>query len=205
MAGEHRAIWEFLSTIEGHGPLPMPAPGTHLPPPENHSSGKTRVAFYVVAGGHTATLAVANSMPRNIYDPLICSLLHNEERTVRELNHFQPHRLVGYSSSLASLAELALSGSLRIRPQRIFVSGDYLTPSMEEKSAPPGARGFTTSIPRRNPNSSRSKHPSARRCRPGRPQHRRGARRTGSTGGPWQGRPGRAHESLQLYAADAAL
>jgi amino acid adenylation domain-containing protein len=106
---------------------------THLPQPENYPNGKTKVAFYVATNGHIATVAVANSMPRNIYDTLICPLLNNVERTARELSDFQPHRLVGYSSSVASLAELALNGSLCIRPQRVFVSGDKLTPSMEQR------------------------------------------------------------------------
>ena len=106
---------------------------THLPQPENYPNGKTKVAFYVASNGHIATVAVANSMPRSIYDTLICFLLDNPERTARELNDFQPHRLVGYSSSVASLAELALDGSLSIRPQRVFVSGDTLTPSMERR------------------------------------------------------------------------
>jgi len=106
---------------------------THLPQPENYPNGKTKVAFYVAANGHIATVAVANSMPRNIYDTLICSLLDSPEKTARELNEFQPHRLMGYASSVASLAELALDGSLRIGPNRVFVSGDQLTPSMEER------------------------------------------------------------------------
>ena len=104
-----------------------------LPSPENYPKGKTKVAFFVAADGHFATVSMANSMPKNIYDTLILSLLNSSEQTVRQLNEFQPHRMTGYSSSVAQLAELALKGSLRIRPQRVFVGGDKLTQSMERK------------------------------------------------------------------------
>ena len=102
-----------------------------LPTPENYPNGKTKIAFYVAADGHFATVSMANSMPKNVYDTLILSLLNSSEQTVMRLNVFQPHRITGYSSSVAQLAEFALKGSLRIRPQRVFVGGDKLTQSME--------------------------------------------------------------------------
>jgi len=102
-----------------------------LPPPENYPKGKTKVAFYIVGTGHFASATMVNSMPKNIYDTLILSLLSSSEQTVNQLNEFQPHRLSGYSSSVAQLAELALKGSLRIYPQRVIVYGDKLTQSME--------------------------------------------------------------------------
>ncbi len=105
----------------------------HLPLPENYPTGKTRVAFYVAAGGHFATVSMANSMPQSVYDTLILSLLDSTEQTIEQLTAFQPHRLTGYSSSVAQLAELALDGRLEIFPQRIFVVGDRLTESMEGK------------------------------------------------------------------------
>ena len=104
---------------------------THLPMPENYPAGKTRIAFYVSAKGHFATVSMAVSLPKDVYDPLILSLLDPTEETIRQLNAFQPHRLTGYSSSVAQLAEIALEGKLKIAPQRIFVGGDKLTPSME--------------------------------------------------------------------------
>ena len=106
---------------------------THLPMPENYPRGKTRIAFYVSAKGHFATVSMAVSLPKDIYDPLILSLLDPTEETIRQLNAFQPHRLTGYSSSVAQLAEIALEGKLTIAPQRIFVGGDKLTPGMERK------------------------------------------------------------------------
>lgn len=104
-----------------------------LPLPEQFDAGRTRIAFYVAAHGHFATVCMAASMPPRVYDTLILSLLDSTEQTLRQLNVFQPHRLTGYSSSVARLAELALDGRLDIHPQRIFVGGDRLTGSMERK------------------------------------------------------------------------
>jgi len=102
-----------------------------LPSPENYPNGKTKVAFYIMGNGHSASVSMANTMPKDVYDTLILSLLNSSEQTVRQLSEFQPHRLSGYSSSVAQLAELALKGRLQIHPQRVFVVGDKLTQSLE--------------------------------------------------------------------------
>jgi amino acid adenylation domain-containing protein len=104
-----------------------------LPSPENYPNGKTKVAFYIVGDSHSASLSMAKTMPRDVYDTLILSLLNSSEQTVRQLSEFQPHRLSGYSSAVAQLAELALKGRLQIHPQKVFVYGDKLTQSMEKK------------------------------------------------------------------------
>lgn len=105
----------------------------HLPLPENYPNGKTRIAFYISTSGHFATVSTASSMPDSVYETLLLSLLEPSDRTVQRLNEFQPHRLNGYASCVAQLAELALEGRLRIRPQRIFVHGDVLTGAMERQ------------------------------------------------------------------------
>jgi phenylacetate-coenzyme A ligase PaaK-like adenylate-forming protein len=118
-----RAAWTIAdATVAGR-----------LPAPENYPNGKTKVAFYIVGTGQFASATMVSSMPKNIYDTLILSLLNSSEQTVKQLNEFQPHRLSGYSSSVAQLAELELTGSLRIHPQRVIVYGDKLTQSMEGK------------------------------------------------------------------------
>ena len=83
-----------------------------LPLPENYPAGKTRIAFYVTSNGHFATVSMASSIPKSVYDTLILSLMDPVEKTLTQLNAFQPHRLTGYSSSVAQLAELALEGRL---------------------------------------------------------------------------------------------
>jgi phenylacetate-CoA ligase len=103
-----------------------------LPKPENYPAGKTRVAFFCATHGHFGGVSTAMRMPKAIFDTLILSLLDPMEQVVERLNAFQPHRLDGYSSSISMLAELALEGKLCIRPQNVFVSGDKLTPSIEE-------------------------------------------------------------------------
>ncbi|HVO95876.1 MAG TPA: amino acid adenylation domain-containing protein [Terriglobales bacterium] len=118
-----RRAWTFAdATVAGRLPLP-----------ENYPNGRTKIAFYVAANGHFGTVSMASSMPKNVYDVLILSLLNSSEQTIEELNRFQPHRLMSYASSAAALAEHALNGRLKIHPQRVFVGGDKLTESMKTK------------------------------------------------------------------------
>lgn len=104
-----------------------------LPAPDNYSAGKTKVAFYAASHGHFAMVSIAAAMPAAVYETLILSLLDARDRIVQQLNDFQPHRLYGYASSIADLADLALEGALRIRPTTIFVAGDKLSTAMEKK------------------------------------------------------------------------
>ena len=105
----------------------------NLPPPENLLGGKTRVACYLAVHGHFAGVTTAAQLPRSVYDVLVASLLDATERVVKQLNEFQPHRISGYPSSVAMLADLALRGKLRIHPQTLLVGGEVLTESMKQK------------------------------------------------------------------------
>jgi phenylacetate-CoA ligase len=118
-----RRVWPILGTTVAK----------HLPPPEEGRSGQTRVAAYLASHGHFGGVTSNVLLPKSIYSVLILSLLDTTEHVVEQLNAFQPHRLVGYSSSVARLAELALQGVLSIQPQSIIVSGDLLTPSMKRR------------------------------------------------------------------------
>ena len=121
-----------------------------LPQPENQDQGKTRVAFYRATHGHFAGVATAVHLPPAIYETLMVSLLEPVERVVEQLHRFQPHRLTGYASSIALLAEQAIGGNLRIQPQRIFVSGDLLTAEMEQRIYHAGERLFPIFMARRS-------------------------------------------------------
>ena len=105
----------------------------NLPPPENPVGGKTRIACYLALHGHFAGVTTAALLPRSVYDVLVASLLDATERVVKQLNEFQPHRISGYPSSVAMLADLALRGKLRIHPQTLLVGGEVLTESMKQK------------------------------------------------------------------------
>ena len=96
-----------------------------LPVPENYPAGKTRSACFM----NTA----AALMPKATFETVVLSLLDSSEEVVSRLNAFQPHRLTGYASHLANLADMALQGNLRIRPHSILATGDRLTESMERK------------------------------------------------------------------------
>jgi phenylacetate-CoA ligase len=105
----------------------------HLPPPEEGRSGRTRVAAYLASHGHFGGVTSNVLLPKSKYDVLILSLLDTTEHVVERLNAFQPHRLGGYSSSVALLAELALRGVLSIQPKSIIVGGDLLTHGMKQR------------------------------------------------------------------------
>ena len=70
-----------------------------------------------------------------LYDGMVLSILDPPDHVAARLNAFQPHRVVGYSSAVATLAEWSLAGRLRIAPRQIVVGSDRLTPSMEETIA----------------------------------------------------------------------
>lgn len=106
---------------------------SRLPPPENYPVGKTKAAFYLASHGHFGGISTATRMPKSVYETLILSLGDSHQRVVERLNAFQPHRLQGYASTIATLAEMAIEAKLRISPKRIFVSGDKLTEEMESR------------------------------------------------------------------------
>jgi len=106
---------------------------THFPPPDGGSHARTRVASYLASHGHFAGVTTSVLLPKSVYQVLILSLLNSTDEVVEQLNTFQPRRLVGYSSSVAMLAELAIQGELAIQPQSIIVSGDLLTRGMEQR------------------------------------------------------------------------
>jgi phenylacetate-coenzyme A ligase PaaK-like adenylate-forming protein len=103
---------------------------SHLPALVNNGERKTRFAFYLASHGHFAGVSTAVRMRPDVNEWLILSVLEPVENVVAQLNNFQPHQLGGYSSVVATLAELELKGKLHIQPQRIIVSGDKLTSSM---------------------------------------------------------------------------
>jgi amino acid adenylation domain-containing protein len=111
--------------------IPNGVLASNLPQLETDRSRKTRVAFYLASHGHFAAVSMAVRISTNIYDSLILSVLDTSDNVAKQLNDFQPHQLGGYSSVVSTLAQLELKGRLHIRPQRIIVSGDTLTDSME--------------------------------------------------------------------------
>jgi amino acid adenylation domain-containing protein len=103
---------------------------SQLPPPANYGNGRTKAAFYIIAHGNRSAVSRAVRMPSSIYETLILSVLDSPDVVARKLNDFQPHQLHGYASSVHQLSRHALSGKLKISPQRILVGGDKLTTGM---------------------------------------------------------------------------
>ena len=106
---------------------------SHFPPPEKFPGGKTRVACYLAMSGHFGGVTSAALLPRTVYDVVVASVLDPPQTIVKQLNEFQPHRLIGYPSSMALLADLALGGKLTIHPQMLFLGGEMVTESIREK------------------------------------------------------------------------
>jgi amino acid adenylation domain-containing protein len=103
---------------------------SHLPPPANYGNGRTKAAFCILAHDNLSAVSRAVRMPSSLYETLILSVLDSPEVVARNLNDFQPHQLHGYASTIHQLSRHALSGKLKISPQRIFVGGDKLTTGM---------------------------------------------------------------------------
>ena len=108
---------------------------TRLPAPEPGLSGKTRVAFYVSTFGHGTSITTSRYLTPALHDVLLLSMLDPPAQVVERLEAFQPDRLVGYSSAVATLAEWALAGRLRIAPRWVVVGSDRLSESMERTIA----------------------------------------------------------------------
>ena len=96
-----------------------------LPAAENYPSGKSRSACFM----NTAAVL----MPKAVFETIVLSLLDSSEEVISRLNVFQPHRLTGYSSHLANLADMALAGAALYPTDNILATGDLLTESMERK------------------------------------------------------------------------
>ncbi len=108
---------------------------TRLPAPEPGPSGKTRVAFYVSTFGHGTSITTSRYLTPALHDVLLLSMLDPPAQVVERLEAFQPDRLVGYSTAVATLAEWALAGRLRIAPRWVVVGSDRLSESMERTIA----------------------------------------------------------------------
>ena len=115
--------------------LAASAMASRLPAPVNDGHGKTRAAFYMATHGHFSAVSGAVRVPRSVYERCLLSLLEPDDVVVDRLNAFQPHQLHGYAGSIHRLAGLAVAGTLRIAPKRIFVGGEALTPAMERRIA----------------------------------------------------------------------
>jgi len=105
----------------------------YIRPPPNYPS-RSKLAWFVDSHrSWGADVSLAKRISPALFDTLILSLDENWSSTVAKLNTFQPHRLTGYSSVIARLADAALDGRLTISPQDIIVSGDLLTDGMRTK------------------------------------------------------------------------
>jgi amino acid adenylation domain-containing protein len=113
--------WRFANAIATYR-LPRPANYPH----------RTRLAWYVDShDSRGGDISLAKRISARLYETLIVSLMEDPQSVVEKLNRFQPSRLTGYSSIIASLARSALEKKLRIRPTDIVVGGDLMTEGMK--------------------------------------------------------------------------
>ena len=99
-------------------------PVTHL-----RLSRKARIAYVGATHGRFSGVIMAASAPNRLFDTLLLSVLDPVDENVTALNDFQPDMLIGYARTIASLAHMARSNELAIRPSRVVVSGEALTAS----------------------------------------------------------------------------
>lgn len=98
--------------------------------------GRRRMAFYGVGGGHYGGASHMSQSSRGLarlrFLTKVFDIREPPEKSVAELNQFQPETLAGYPSSLAFLAEAQLDGDLKISPRFVASGGEALTPRARE-------------------------------------------------------------------------
>lgn len=87
---------------------------------------RIRYAFLVKSSGHYAGVQLAQSAPAMAFRRLVLSIDDPIDRTLEQLQRFQPDLLGGYSSGLCLLAEQQLRGHLQIHPAKIVSSAERL-------------------------------------------------------------------------------
>ena len=93
---------------------------------------KKRMVYFGAIHGHFAGVTLACSIPDMLYDHSYFSVLSPLKDSAKAINGIQPHIITGYASSVSQLAEAQLQGSLNIKPELIFTSGDAMSPSARE-------------------------------------------------------------------------
>ncbi len=87
---------------------------------------------YLIQDYHPGTgISIAANTEKLLYNCQIISPSLAINEIVGRLNHFQPDYLSGYSSFLFHLAKNKTELKLSITPQKIFGSGDAMTPAMK--------------------------------------------------------------------------
>jgi amino acid adenylation domain-containing protein len=97
----------------------------------NHT--KYRTAYFIGERNHIASATTAMNSTSAQIDHLIVSLEDALEENIARLNSYQPDRLTSYASWLDWLADLTLSGKLRISPRDVVTSSDKMTPDTQDK------------------------------------------------------------------------
>jgi len=89
---------------------------------------RPRIAYFAAVGGHFAGVSMTSSMQRGIFKYLVrLKLLEVNDpisKTIKQLNEFQPHILIGYTTAIRILAEKQLAGDLQIAPVAVSTGGE---------------------------------------------------------------------------------
>lgn len=97
------------------------------------SGGSGKIALLLT--GRLASVSVRSALTMGLSSAgfKIFDFTVNRDDLVRELNRFQPSQLVGYSSTLALLAEEQCAGRLKIRPCEVIAGAEILTDAMIQR------------------------------------------------------------------------
>jgi phenylacetate-coenzyme A ligase PaaK-like adenylate-forming protein len=111
----------------------IPGRWRNLPRPGRRkgSRGKFRVAFFGVAGGHSAGATMSSACSEGLAGVFVTARAFDVNdriaRTVADLNAYQPELLTGYTMALCMLAAEQMAGRLAIAPMIIAATGETVS------------------------------------------------------------------------------
>ena len=95
---------------------------------------RIRIAGYFAVDGHFSGATKLRDFPESIYEVRLFSIKDPIEKTIQELNEFQPMALGSYPSTLNRLAVQQLQGNLKLKLYEIYCSGEVLNEAVRENS-----------------------------------------------------------------------
>ncbi|NIR27867.1 MAG: phenylacetate--CoA ligase family protein [Gammaproteobacteria bacterium] len=101
--------------------------------PHFDDGADARVVYYGAVHSRFAGAIMCACVLGTRYALSLLSVLEPHTRNARQLNEMRPKMLIGYASSITTLADLALTGALDIHPKIVVVSGDPFTAEMRRR------------------------------------------------------------------------
>ena len=94
--------------------------------------GEIRLGFVGETSGHHAGISLINAAPSFLHARSV-DVDASQEKLREMLENHMPTILVGYSSGVATVADMAIEHKLNIQPETIVCSGEALPPAREQR------------------------------------------------------------------------